>query len=382
MKEILPGATIGILGGGQLGRMAAMEARRLGYGVVIYDPDPSCPAAAIADKHWIGGYDDIDKLLDFAAAADVLTYEFENISSLALRKLEEESLLFPSAAVLEICQHRVREKEFLSSRGFPTVSYKVVNRPEELSSKAADLGFPSILKTAQLGYDGKGQVSLSSIEDCFSAWENIGKPAIALLEKRLELLAEFSVIIGRDHKKNVSFFPIPRNFHKKGILDFTIVPSGLGKRLEKEAKEIAFEIAAALDLIGLLAVEFFLTENEDIVVNELAPRPHNSGHFSLDICLTSQFEQLLRIICNLPLGATSARSNGLMRNLLGDLWRADNQPNWAGLLKLPGLKLHLYGKKQPRVGRKMGHYCIVGENMDDILALDTQALQILENNLS
>ncbi|QSR89601.1 5-(carboxyamino)imidazole ribonucleotide synthase [Methylacidiphilum caldifontis] len=378
MKEILPGSTIGILGGGQLGKMTAMEARRMGYEIEIYDPDPFCPAAKVASRHWNYPYDDSDRLKDFSQSVDILTYEFENIPAVLVKKLEENSLVCPSGSVLDISQHRVKEKEFLACNGFPVVPHQVVRSVEDIKDAAARLGLPLILKTALLGYDGKGQVQLHSIEDCQRGWEDIGKPELALVEKKLDLFAEFSVIVALGYKKNYAFFPIPRNFHRNSILDYSIVPSNIEKKIEETAKEIALAIALSLKVVGLLTVEFFLTENAEIFVNELAPRPHNSGHFSLDSCLTSQFEQLIRAICNLPLGQTTLRGPVFMRNLLGDLWQDGQSPNWIELLKIPSLKLHLYGKKHPRIGRKMGHYCLLGEDLEEIISLDKQALKILQ----
>ncbi|QSR87469.1 5-(carboxyamino)imidazole ribonucleotide synthase [Candidatus Methylacidiphilum infernorum] len=381
MKEILPGSTIGILGGGQLGRMTAMEARRLGYDVEVYDPDPLCPAAGLSSGHWSYSYEDLDRLKAFARSVDILTYEFENIPSGSVKVLEENFLVCPSASVLAISQDRVKEKQFLAQNGFPVAPFRVVRTLAELTASALELGLPVVLKTVQLGYDGKGQVPLDTIEDCRWGWKELGEPQLAIVEKKINLLSEFSVILALGYERNFSFLPIPRNYHRKGILDYSIVPSGLGKEVEEAAKEIALEIALTLGVVGLLTVEFFLAENQQILVNELAPRPHNSGHFSLDSCITSQFEQLIRAICKLPLGQSTLKGPVLMRNLLGDLWRDGRPPNWPGLLKIPGLKLHLYDKKYPRPGRKMGHYSLLGEDLKAILASDKQALKILQEDL-
>lgn len=375
MSPYVPGASIGIVGGGQLGRMLAAEARRMGYRVGVFDPDPESPAALLADRHWCFGFSEQKALAEFADASDIITYEFENVPAESLTFLEARRPVSPSPEILRICQDRLQEKAFLVRQNCPVAPFYPVLRSEDLSEALRVVGAPALLKTARLGYDGKGQAEILTPSNGEDAWRQLGGVP-AVLEKKVGLEAELSAIVGRSATGSVAVFPIPRNFHRDGIFDYSIVPSGLSEEIEDAAKEIAVRIASALRLVGVLAVEFFLAEGGRLLVNELAPRPHNSGHFSLEGCVTSQFEQQLRAIAGLPLGDVSLRGPILLRNILGDVW-SEGEPDWASLLSLPGLRLHLYGKSRPRTKRKMGHYAVVASAIEDAREIDRQAQEIL-----
>ncbi|MDD2676529.1 MAG: 5-(carboxyamino)imidazole ribonucleotide synthase [Methylacidiphilaceae bacterium] len=375
MSPKLPGASVGIIGGGQLGRMLAGEARRMGYRLAVFDPDRESPAAALADRHWCSDFSDQKALAEFADAADVITYEFENIPAESLAFLNSKVSVFPSPEILRICQDRIREKVFLVQQNCPVAAFCPIEHAGDLKKALQIVGTPALLKTARLGYDGKGQAEVSAPSDLEIAWRQLGEVP-AILEEKVSLEAELSAIVGRSATGAITVFPIPRNFHRKGIFDYSLVPSGLDGRLERAAGEIAGKIASALGLVGVLAVEFFLAVGERLLVNELAPRPHNSGHFTLDACITSQFEQQLRAIAGLPLGDVSARGPLLLRNILGESW-AQGEPDWASLLSLPGLRLYLYGKKRPLAKRKMGHYSVIASSMADAREIDARAQAIL-----
>lgn len=361
---ITPGATIGILGGGQLGRMSAMAARRLGYRVVVWEPEPQCPAAGVVDRVLAAPYSDTAALHEFAAAVQVVTVEFENIPAEILRSLEERVPVRPSAIVLEICQNREREKNFLARAGFPVARYEVIDSASTLAAALARMKTPAILKTASFGYDGKGQQALEAGVDVERAWSSLGVSR-AVLEESVSFQAELSVICARGPDDRVAVFPVVKNVHRRHILDVSFAPGGFSPEVAAEAESLAVAITRELKVIGLLAVEMFLTADGRLLVNELAPRPHNSGHFSLDACVTSQFEQHVRAVCGLPLGSTHLLSRAAMINLLGDLW-ADGPPDWQTLLAHPFAKLHLYGKDQARSGRKMGHVCLLESNIQGV----------------
>ncbi len=375
MSPQYPGSSIGIVGGGQLGRMLAGEARRMGYRVQVFDPDRESPAALLADRHWCYPFTEQEALEEFATAADVITYEFENIPAESISFLEGKRPVFPSAGILQLCQDRLREKAFLVGQHCPVAAFSPIESAGDLERAIRAVGTPALLKTARLGYDGKGQAEIAAPKDLEPEWRRLGG-APAILEKKVRLVAELSALVGRSTTGAVTVFPIPRNFHREGIFDYSLVPSGLGERIEGTAKEIAIAIASALRLVGVLAVEFFVAEGGELLVNELAPRPHNSGHFTLDGCVTSQFEQQLRAIAGLPLGDTSLRGPILLRNILGDAW-AQGEPDWASLLSLPGLRLHLYGKSRPAAKRKMGHYSVIAPSLAGARELDERAQAIL-----
>lgn len=377
---ILPGSTIGCLGGGQLGRMFALAARKMGYRVHTVDPTPDSPTGQISDREFNTAFDDIPTLIEFAAGVNVVTYEFENIPVAALDALSSKVILRPGRNVLYTTQNRQREKEFLQGNGFPVAPFLVVRTEEELRAAVAMLGTPCVLKTADFGYDGKGQQKIVADTDLDAVWQRHGN-RIGVVESWITFAAELSVVVARglpeaDGEYNVQAFPPTVNEHENHILATSVAPAPLADSIIARAQSIASEITSRLDVIGLLAVEFFLTRKGELLVNELAPRPHNSGHYSFDACVTSQFEQQLRAVCGLPLGDTRLLSPVLMRNLLGDVW-ANGTPDWPRLLALPGLRLHLYGKSEPRVGRKMGHYCVLSPSLDQAREIDAEAQKIL-----
>lgn len=370
-----PGKTIGILGGGQLGRMFAISARRMGYRVHALDPAPDCPTGQVADVEWSAPYDDVRTAVQFAEAVDVVTFEFENIPYETLQAVAEIVPVFPAPLVLDTTRHRLREKTFLSTHGYPVAPYRAVSSPDELRAAVAALGVPSILKTATFGYDGKGQTKLTSVDDVDGAWERLGQP-LGVLEGFVNFRCELSVIVARGKNGALSTFDVAENLHTNHILDVTVVPARVPEQTKRDAIDLAISVAKSLDLVGVLAVELFLVDDGTpagkLVVNELAPRPHNSGHFSLDACSTSQFEQQVRAVCGLPLGDVTLWTPVAMANLLGEEW-AHGDPNFADALAVPGVKLHLYGKTDPRPGRKMGHLCAVGGDVETARARVVEA---------
>jgi 5-(carboxyamino)imidazole ribonucleotide synthase len=379
-RPILPGSTIGCLGGGQLGRMFALAARKMGYRVHTVDPTPDSPTGQISDREYTVAFEDIPTLLEFAAGVDVVTYEFENIPVEALDALAPKVLLRPGRDVLYTTQNRQREKEFLRRSGFPIGAFRVVQDEWQLREAVAAIGFPCVLKTADFGYDGKGQQKIDLDSDLNVIWRQHGLRT-GVLEAWVNFTAELSVVVARAHagepgEYRVQAFPPTLNVHENHILATSVAPAPLADSILARAQTIACDIATRLDVIGLLAVEFFLTRRGDLLVNELAPRPHNSGHYSFDACVTSQFEQQLRAVCGLPLGETRLLSPVVMRNLLGDVW-ANGDPDWGRLLALPGLRLHLYGKSEPRPGRKMGHYTVMSYSTDRAWEIDAEAQKIL-----
>lgn len=357
---ILPGATIGMLGGGQLGRMFTMAAQSLGYRVVVLDPDPSSPAGSLANQHLCASYTDAEALAQMASLCEVVTTEFENIPAEALLQLAAKTTVFPSADAVEKTQNRIREKQFIRDTGLKTAEFAVIERLSDIDSLASSgFQFPAILKIAEFGYDGKGQVVVHSIDETREAFSTL-EQAPCVLEQRVDLALEVSVVLARAVDGAVSCFPVAENEHRDGILHRSVVPAAASETLQAAAQAQAIRLAQALDYCGVMAVEFFIDQAGELLVNEIAPRTHNSGHYSVDACVTSQFEQQLRAICGLPLGATTLLSPVVMVNLLGDLWQA-HDPDWAALLADPVVKLHLYGKAEPRPGRKMGHFCCLGD---------------------
>lgn len=351
-SPILPGQTVGIVGGGQLGRMFALAARRLGYRVHAFDPMQDAPAGQVADVEICAAYDDLDAARRFAAGVDVVTFEFENIPAETLRAIESLKPVHPSPEVLHTCRHRLREKDFLSGKGFPVAPYRAVRSAAELQQAITEIGLPSILKTADFGYDGKGQVRIDRAENLDAIWGTMNRP-VAVLEGFVPFDKEASVIVARGLDGAMTTFGPVENAHARHILDVTIAPADLSPKVAKDAIELGQAIAKSLDVVGLIAVEMFIV-GDKAIVNELAPRPHNSGHYSFDACLTNQFEQQLRAVCGLPLGDVRLLQPAAMANLLGDLWQP-REPNWAAALAFPDVKLHLYGKHEARPGRKMGH---------------------------
>jgi 5-(carboxyamino)imidazole ribonucleotide synthase len=359
---ILPPARLGMLGGGQLGRFFVMAAHEMGYRVTVLDPDPHSPAGRSADTHIAAAYEDQDALNRFAETCAAVTTEFENVPADTLAYLSKFVPVRPNADAVRTCQNRSAEKAFLKQHGFPCAPYADIRGEDDLRDANASL-FPGILKVARFGYDGKGQARVNDCDQALAAFRRfMGKPCV--LELLLPLDAEVSVVLARDESGQVRCFSTTENRHRHGILDVSIVPARVSGCLRGNAEEIAAGIARQMDYIGTLAVEFFVVQGR-LHVNEMAPRPHNSGHYTIDACVTNQFEQQVRALCGLPLGDARAHSAAVMVNLLGDLWfpgdpHHSREPDWAKLYAEPTLKLHLYGKHHARHGRKMGHFTVIG----------------------
>ena len=362
---IRPGATLGLLGGGQLGRMFALEARRMGYRVHALDPGHDCPAGQVADLEIRAEYDDLYAAQVMARSVDVMTVEFENIASDTLEAVAQVCPMRPGAFVLHTVQHRLREKRFLESKGFPVTPFREVNTLADLEAGAAALGLPAILKTAAFGYDGKGQQKLAPGSDLAAAFAAL-RGQQGILEAFAPFEREVSVVAARSANGETAAFDVAENDHVNHILDTTILPARIPAAVASEARRMAEGIAEALGMVGVLCVEFFLLPGGMLLVNEIAPRPHNSGHATLDACVTSQFEQQVRAVCALPLGDPTLLRPAAMAQLLGDLWE-DGEPAWERLLAFPDVKLHLYGKTDPRKGRKMGHLTALGDTPEAAL---------------
>jgi 5-(carboxyamino)imidazole ribonucleotide synthase len=372
---IVPRSTLGMLGGGQLGRMFVIAARIMGYDVIVLDPDPNSPAGGVASEHLARVYDDTNALDYLAQHCAVVTTEFENIPALTLAYLAKKVAVHPSANVLHIAQHRKLEKQFFRDQGLDTADFIALESEADLEA-ARDFTFPGILKTSMLGYDGKGQVVCERFSDLKAAFEQVGKKH-CVLEQRIDLACEVSVVLGRSTAGDVTCFPIAENSHANGILDVTLVPASISTALAEQAIDAATRIANGLDYCGVLAVEFFISTDDRVLVNEMAPRPHNSGHYTLDACATSQFEQQVRMVCGLPAGSCDLHTPVAMWNLLGDIWPEDTEPEWAAVLECELAKLHLYGKTEARPGRKMGHINCLGETLDDAKTLLDKVRNIL-----
>ncbi|MBJ6608897.1 MAG: 5-(carboxyamino)imidazole ribonucleotide synthase [Candidatus Thiothrix moscowensis] len=373
---LLPGSTIGMLGGGQLGRMFTVVARTLGYRVIVLEPDPHSPAGQLADEHITAPYDDATALTLFGKACDVITTEFENIPATTLEFLAQYCPVRPSARAVEMAQDRIVEKEFVRACGLSPVPFAVIRQAEDIVAAQSLVSYPAILKTARLGYDGKGQMTVNSAAEAEAAFAELGKVA-CVLEQRVALEREISVILARNTLGEVRCFPVAENEHRNGILHQTIVPARISPELAQAAQAAAARMAEQLAFVGVMAVEFFITTQGELLVNEMAPRTHNSGHYTLDACLTSQFEQQVRMVCDLPFGDTRLLSPVVMVNLLGDVWH-DAQPDWLALLQSPSTKLHLYGKREARPGRKMGHYCTLAAQTEDAISEAGQIFQQLQ----
>lgn len=357
MKTVLPGATIGVLGSGQLGRMFAISARRMGYRVHTYSPDRDSPTGQIADVEIDAAYEDLDRVREFASAVDVVTFEFENVPAPTAEAAAACTLVRPAGTVLHTTQHRLREKTFLRNNGFPVTRFEPIVEAGDLCRVMPSFG-RAILKTAGFGYDGKGQYRVSTLEEAEAAWNAMGRQE-AVLEAVVDFAAELSVVGVRGADGQCMFYAPSCNHHVAGVLDVSFAPAPFGPDVAKQAIAITRGILEKLDVTGVLCVEFFLTSEDRLLINELAPRPHNSGHLTIDACITSQFEQQLRSVCGLPLGSTDMLRPAAMANLLGDVW-ANGEPKWEAALAMPEVKLHLYGKSEPRPGRKMGHLTATG----------------------
>jgi len=375
--SIRPGAALGLLGGGQLGRMFTLAARNLGFRVHALDPGHDCPAGQVADLEIRGAYNDVYAAQALARGVDVVTVEFENIPAETLEAVAKLRPMHPGAHVLHTVQHRLREKRFLAEHGFPVTPFREINTEHDLREAASALGFPSVLKTASFGYDGKGQKKLLGEGDIAPAFAALGGQQ-GILEAWVPFELECSVICARSASGESSVWPVAENAHKNHILDTTVFPARISPEVAQRAQAMALDIAAALGVVGMLTVEFFLKPGGELLVNELAPRPHNSGHATIDACTTSQFEQQVRAVCGLPLGDTSLLRPAAMANLLGDLWPAEGEPAWERLLAHRDVKLHLYGKTEARPGRKMGHLTALADTPEAALTKVLAAREALK----
>jgi 5-(carboxyamino)imidazole ribonucleotide synthase len=374
-RVILPGATVGILGSGQLGRMFAIAARRMGYRVHTFSPDTDTPTGQVADLEIVAPYEDLDAVRRFARQVRVVTFEFENVPAETAAAAAESTQVRPRGEVLHTTQNRLREKNFLASNGFPLAPFRPVRSLEDITSGLAEIGPKAILKTAGFGYDGKGQIKIHALSAAEEAWRRMNGQE-CVLESWIEFEKEVSVVAVRGVDGSFVHYGVVENDHKNHILDLTRAPGRVSPELAAEAVEIARAVLEKLEVVGVLCVEFFVTISGKLLINELAPRPHNSGHFTFDACVTSQFEQQLRAACGLPLGSTELLRPAAMSNLMGDLWD-HGEPNWAAALSLPNVKLHLYGKMSARPGRKMGHLTALGETADDAVATAIAARNLL-----
>jgi 5-(carboxyamino)imidazole ribonucleotide synthase len=354
---ILPGATVGVLGSGQLGRMFAIAARRMGYRVHTFSPDYDTPTGQVADLEIVASYDDLDAVRKFAKQVDVVTFEFENVPAPTARAAAEFAPVRPDGSVLHTTQNRLREKTFLASNGFPVTPFRAVLNRDDLDKAIRELGLPGILKTADFGYDGKGQIRVDSpqLDRSWIEGEEL------IYEAFIDFDREVSVVAARGVDGAFAHWGLIENAHRNHILDVSVAPADVPENVQRDAIEIARGVLNSLQVVGVLCVEFFLTRNGKLLINELAPRPHNSGHLTFDASLTSQFEQQLRAVCGLPLGATDLLRPAAMANLLGDLWE-NGQPDWKSACEIPNVKLHLYGKQEPRPGRKMGHLTALADD--------------------
>ena len=376
IDRVLPGGTIGVLGSGQLGRMFALAARRMGYRVHTYSPDTNSPTGQVADVEVTGSYDDLAAIRRFASAVDVVTMEFENVSAEAAAAAAEVAVVRPSGAALHTTQQRAREKAFLQAQGFPVAPCVRVTSADELRAALSVVGVPAIVKTAAFGYDGKGQQRVHDARDVAAVWARLGGGE-AIVEQVIDFACEVSVVAARGADGAMADYGAVENVHRHHILHLTLAPARVSATVAAEASALARRVMNALDYVGVLCVEFFVTRDGRLLVNEIAPRPHNSGHYTIEACATSQFEQQVRAVCGLPLGSTTQHRPAAMINLLGDVW-AGGDPQWAAALAVPGVALHLYGKAEPRTGRKMGHLTVQADTLDEAVARVTQAYDALQ----
>jgi 5-(carboxyamino)imidazole ribonucleotide synthase len=375
-QPILPGSVIGVLGSGQLGRMFAISARRMGYRVHTFSPESDTPTGQVADLEIGASYDDLDAVRSFARAVNVVTFEFENVPAATAQAAAECAPVRPSGSILHTTQNRLREKSFLASHSFPVTPFRAVSSSDDLKAGLVEFGYPAVLKTAGFGYDGKGQTRISSFNQSAAALQEAGGREL-ILESFVDFACELSVVAARGMDGAFAHWGVIENIHRNHILDLSIAPAQIEPEIWSEAIEISRAVLEKLDVIGVLCVEFFLTAKGQLLINELAPRPHNSGHLTFDACVTSQFEQQLRAVCGLPLGSTELLRPAAMANLLGDLWQ-DGEPNWIAAAGFPEVKLHLYGKLSPKPGRKMGHLTAMAETPQaaaDLVCASRQALK-------
>lgn len=370
-RVLAPGATLGVLGSGQLGRMFALSARAMGYRVHTLSPEAGSPTGQVAERELVAAYDDLDAVRAFARGVDVVTFEFENVPAAAASTAAELCPVRPDGAVLHVTQERLREKTFLLRAGLPVARFAAVRSLDELQRGLVEVGLPAVLKRAAWGYDGKGQVRIETTADAGEAWSAVGQEP-CVLEAWVAFEREVSVVAARGLDGAVAAFGVVENHHARHILDLSVAPARVPSRTSQEALELARAVLEKLQVVGVLCVEFFVLPDGHLLINELAPRPHNSGHLTIEACATSQFEQQLRAVCGLPLGATELLRPAAMANLLGDLWEG-GEPEWAAALALPGVHLHLYGKREPRPGRKMGHLTALCGTPDDAAHLALRA---------
>ena len=362
---ILPGEKLGLLGGGQLGRMFTVAARTMGYEVVVLDPDSNSPAGALANEHLCADYDDSTSLDYLANACAAVTTEFENVPASSLEHISTHIPVRPGPEAIRIARDRILEKNTIRNLGLPTTDYRVIEDSEDLNGASGEIPLPAILKTSTLGYDGKGQVTVNNASELESAYMKLGcVPCV--LEQLVKLKYEISVVLARGECGHIETYPLGENQHHNGILDITIVPARISEALALEAGKMARMLAEELNYVGVLAVEFFIDQENNLMINEIAPRPHNSGHYTLDACITDQFQQQVRTLCGFRPGDSSLVKPAVMVNILGDAWKP-GEPDWGKLLQNHDVFLHLYGKKNPRVGRKMGHYTCVGDDLESML---------------
>ena len=363
---LLPGATLGVLGGGQLGRMFTLAAKVMGYRVVVLDPDPASPAGLLADTHLKADYRDSVALLRMGSLCQAVTTEFENVPAQSMDMLAKHCRVAPGASAVAVAQDRLAEKTHARASGCETAPFANIDSAADLDAAWQTVGAPALLKTRRLGYDGKGQVRVDGRAELAAAFVQLGAVP-CLLEGFLPLEREVSVVLARNAADEIAFFPVAENRHRNGILDISIVPARIPGNLADRARDMAAHLAREMDYVGVMAVEFFVLRDGRIVFNEMAPRPHNSGHYTLDTCATDQFQQQVRALCGLPLGDPRLLSPVVMVNLLGDVWRPE--PDWQALLAHPGVQLHLYGKAEARPGRKMGHYNCLAPTVEAALQL-------------
>jgi 5-(carboxyamino)imidazole ribonucleotide synthase len=377
--RIMPGAMLGVVGGGQLGRMFVMAAQQMGYPVTVLDPSVDSPAGRIAEHFICADYADHSALKTLSMQCAAITTEFENIPAESLRQLALSSVVSPDADSVSIAQNRVSEKQFLATNGFTVAPYAIIERHADLTVQDIVDLLPGILKVSQFGYDGKGQKSVANKTELIAAYTELNH-SVCVLEKFMPLVSEISVVVARSRVGELKTFPVSENQHVNGILDVSIVPARISAALAEQAQSMASQVAEKLNYQGVLCVEFFVLNNDKLLINEIAPRPHNSGHYTINACVTSQFEQQVRALCGMTLGETTQHSAAVMINLLGDLWQ-NGKPDWNLILQHPSTKLHLYGKTEARPGRKMGHYTVLSTDTETALREAIAIKKQLEQNL-
>lgn len=377
-KVLAPGSVLGVLGSGQLGRMFALAARELGYRVHVFSPEANSPTGQIADREFIAGYDDLAAIEEFARSVSVITFEFENVPAASTDVARRFTEVAPCVEILHLSQNRNREKSSLAKMGIPVPGFRPLHSLEDLQNAADELGLPAVFKTATMGYDGKGQQMLQPETNLAEVWSRFeGQEAI--LEEFVDFESELSVVAARGRNGDFEACGPILNTHTNHILDLSILPAGVDQAIGEQAVEITRQVMEEYEVVGNLCIEFFLTKSGDLLVNEIAPRPHNSGHLTTDACVTSQFEQQVRAICGLPLGSFASLKAAAMSNLLGDVWDK-GEPDWSGVAALPNVKIHVYGKEEARAGRKMGHLTALAESTEEAAELARSAREILSRS--